>query len=243
MNTKLMMIGALAVACAGRELAAMPTKVETLRSEPTVQKLMASDLAAIKSGAKTRAEVASVAIKLAEETDSEAEKLLLMKGAFSLYVRSGEFDRAVETIEALQTAIPDIPDENVVSIITTSLRNISRSEGKLLYAFLDDIKASPLPVFALAATPLGPYREGPGELNVPVVCGGQVVLPGDLLVGDSDGLVVIPRRDAPALLEAVRQNLAMEQEEIRHMRDGSFGEAQHKEIFTGAFLKRGGSFD
>ena len=141
MNTKLMMIGALAVAFAGREMAAMPTKVETLRSEPTVQKLMASDLAAIKSGAKTRAEVASVAIKLAEETDSEAEKLLLMKGAFSLYVRSGEFDRAVETIEALQTAIPDIPDENVVSIITTSLRNISRSEGKLLYAFLDDIKA------------------------------------------------------------------------------------------------------
>ena len=55
-----------------------------------------------------------------------------------------------------------------------------------------------------------------------MVCGGQVVLPGDLLVGDSDGLVVIPRRDAPALLEAVRQNLAMEQEEIRHMRDGSF---------------------
>ena len=94
----------------------------------------------------------------------------------------------------------------------------------------------------LAATPLGPYREGPGELNVPVVCGGQVVLPGDLLVGDSDGLVVIPRRDAPALLEAVRQNLAMEQEEMRHMRDGSYGEEQHKEVFTGAFLKRGGSF-
>ena len=108
---------------------------------------------------------------------------------------------------------------------------------------LDDIASSPLPVFALAATPLGPYREGPGELNVPVVCGGQVVLPGDLLVGDSDGLVVIPRRDAPALLEAVRQNLAMEQEEIRHMRDGSFGEEQHKEIFTGAFLRRGGSFE
>ena len=107
---------------------------------------------------------------------------------------------------------------------------------------LDDIAASPLPVFAMAATPLGPYREGPGELNVPVVCGGQVVMPGDILVGDSDGLVVIPRRDAPALLEAVRQNLAMEQEEMRHMRDGSYGEEQHKEVFTGAFLKRGGSF-
>ena len=87
---------------------------------------------------------------------------------------------------------------------------------------LDDIQASPLPVYALAATPLGPYREGPGEVNVPVVCGGQVVMPGDLLVGDSDGLVVIPRRDAPALLDAVHRNLSMEQNEMRRMKDGSY---------------------
>ena len=107
---------------------------------------------------------------------------------------------------------------------------------------LDDIQASPLPVYALAATPLGPYREGPGEVNVPVVCGGQVVMPGDLLVGDSDGLVVIPRRDAPALLDAVRRNLSMEQNEMRRMKDGSYTEAEHREIFTSAFLKRGGSF-
>ncbi|MDO4989113.1 MAG: RraA family protein [Eubacteriales bacterium] len=107
---------------------------------------------------------------------------------------------------------------------------------------LDDIQASPLPVYALAATPLGPYREGPGEVNVPVVCGGQVVMPGDLLVGDSDGLVVIPRRDAPALLDAVHRNLSMEQNEMRRMKDGSYTEAEHREIFTSAFLKRGGSF-
>ena len=95
---------------------------------------------------------------------------------------------------------------------------------------LDDIHNSPLPVFAMAATPLGPYREGPGEINVPVVCGGQVVMPGDLLVGDSDGLVVIPRDDAAELLDAVRKNL------------GTYAEEHHKEIFTGAFLTRGGSF-
>lgn len=107
---------------------------------------------------------------------------------------------------------------------------------------LDDIEKSSLPVFALAATPLGPYREGPGEVNVPVVCGGQVVMPGDILVGDSDGLVVIPQRDAADLLDAVRKNLAMEQDEMRRMKDGTYSEEQHKEIFTGAFLKRGGSF-
>jgi len=108
---------------------------------------------------------------------------------------------------------------------------------------LDDIRNSSLPVFAMAATPLGPYREGPGEINVPVVCGGQVVMPGDLLVGDSDGLVVVPRRDAAALLDAVRQNLAAEQDEMKRMKDGTYAEEQHREIFTGSFLKRGGNFE
>lgn len=107
---------------------------------------------------------------------------------------------------------------------------------------LDDIDRSPLPVFALAATPLGPYREGPGEINVPVVCGGQVVMPGDILVGDSDGIVVIPRQDAADLHNAVHRNLAMEQDEMRRMKEGTYEDASHKEIFTNAFLKRGGNF-
>ena len=107
---------------------------------------------------------------------------------------------------------------------------------------LDDIRSSPLPVFAVAATPLGPYREGPGEINVPVVCGGQVVMPGDLLVGDSDGLVVIPRLDAAELLDAARRNLAMEQDEMKQMKAGTYEEQRHRELYTEAFLKRGGSF-
>lgn len=107
---------------------------------------------------------------------------------------------------------------------------------------LDDINNSSLPVFAMAATPLGPYREGPGEINVPVVCGGQVVMPGDILVGDSDGLVVISRHDAQDLLEAVRKNLAAEQEDMEKMKQGVFSQEEHRRLFTGAFESRGGTF-
>ena len=141
MNTKLMMIGALAAICTAHELAAMPTRAETARAEPAVRRLMASDHAALRARKKTHSEVADAAMKHADETASEAERLLLMKGAFSLYVRAGEYDRAIGTIEKMQAAIPDMPDENVVSIIKSSLRNVSRNEGKVLYAFLDDIKA------------------------------------------------------------------------------------------------------
>ena len=44
-----------------------------------------------------------------------------------------------------------------------------------------------IPVYAMAVTPQGPYKNGPGEINVPVSCGGQVVFPGDILVGAGGG--------------------------------------------------------
>ncbi len=105
---------------------------------------------------------------------------------------------------------------------------------------VDDIKVSSLPVFALSATPLGPYREGPGEMNVPVVCGGQVVMPGDIVVGDSDGVVVIPRRDAEKVLELARENLAHEKEEMNEIKKSSHFTEIHKQIFVEDFKSHGG---
>ena len=62
------------------------------------------------------------------------------------------------------------------------------------------IAAGGLPVYATGSTPGGPYKEGPGEVNVPVSCGGVEVHPGDIVVGDEDGVIVIPRRDAERVL-------------------------------------------
>jgi RraA family protein len=60
------------------------------------------------------------------------------------------------------------------------------------------------PVFALGVSPNGPFKNGPGEINVPVVAGGMAVLPGDILVGDADGLVVIRPSDAEELAVKAR---------------------------------------
>jgi len=70
------------------------------------------------------------------------------------------------------------------------------------------IRATGLPVFAAGLVPSSPGKDGPGEIGAPVVCGGVVVCPGDILVGDEDGVVVVPRADAPevaARLGAIRQ--------------------------------------
>jgi regulator of RNase E activity RraA len=50
-----------------------------------------------------------------------------------------------------------------------------------------------LPTYAAGITHLGPYKNGPGEINVPVSLDGMVIHPGDLILGDADGVVCVPR--------------------------------------------------
>lgn len=57
---------------------------------------------------------------------------------------------------------------------------------------------------------LGPYKSGPGELNVPVSVGGMIIRPGDFIVGDDDGVVAFPPERAASLLTEAR---ALEREE------------------------------
>ncbi len=106
---------------------------------------------------------------------------------------------------------------------------------------LDEVKSSGIPVFAKSVTTLGPYREGPGEINVPVVCGGQVIMPGDILVGDSDGIVVIPKDFAIEVLEGAKLHLAKELEETVRMRTGKYTSEEHIKTFTGKFVNLGGT--
>ena len=54
-------------------------------------------------------------------------------------------------------------------------------------------------VYARSATPNGPYKNGPGEINTPVVIGGRLVYPGDIIVGDQDGVLII----SPAIAEQI----------------------------------------
>ena len=141
MKTKLMMIGALAATCAVHELAAMPTAEETRQAEPVVKKLLAPEREALKAGRKSRSEVAVAALKRAADAKTEAEKLLLMKGAFALYVQDGNLEKAAETMNAIKKAIPDLPQESVKNMIEMALIGVPKKEdGSLLYKLLDEAK-------------------------------------------------------------------------------------------------------
>ena len=69
---------------------------------------------------------------------------------------------------------------------------------------IDALSVLDFPLFATGSNPAGPFKEGPGEVNTPIAVGGVAVCPGDLIVGDADGVIVVPLRDAEALLEKAK---------------------------------------
>lgn len=70
---------------------------------------------------------------------------------------------------------------------------------------IDEISQWDFPVYCTGTTPGGPYKEGPGEINVPIACGGVSIMPGDVILGDPDGVICIPRKDAPKIAEMAKQ--------------------------------------
>jgi RraA family protein len=66
------------------------------------------------------------------------------------------------------------------------------------------------PVFARAVTPAGPYKHGPGHLGRTVAVGGVAVAPGDIVVGDADGVVIVPLADAAQVLQSAEDKHADE---------------------------------
>jgi 4-hydroxy-4-methyl-2-oxoglutarate aldolase len=78
----------------------------------------------------------------------------------------------------------------------------------------EELRELGFPVFAVGANPNGPTKFVPGRINWPVSCGGIAVHPGDLIVGDADGVVVIEREKAASLLAPAAQKVAEERARI-----------------------------
>lgn len=77
-------------------------------------------------------------------------------------------------------------------------------EGIVLDGYIrdrDELQKMALPVYARGYMTSGPVKKEPGAINVPVMCGGKSVAPGDLIFGSSDGITVVPRQLIPAVLE------------------------------------------
>lgn len=90
---------------------------------------------------------------------------------------------------------------------------------------IDEIGHWDFPVYATGTTPGGPYKEGPGEINVPVACGGLMVYPGDIILGDPDGVIAIPKKDAAQILEEARKFKAADEKKLEAAKNGTSNRA------------------
>lgn len=86
---------------------------------------------------------------------------------------------------------------------------------------IDALYGLGVPIYATGSTPGGPFKEGPGEINVPISCGNVYVEPGDIVLGDTDGVIVIPRGDAASLLGAARKFSADDKAKFEAAKNGT----------------------
>lgn len=86
---------------------------------------------------------------------------------------------------------------------------------------IDEIGNWDFPVYCTGTTPGGPYKEGPGEVNVPIACGGVSVNPGDIILADPDGVIVIPRNDAEIILKDAKEFMAADEAKLLASKNGT----------------------
>lgn len=85
----------------------------------------------------------------------------------------------------------------------------------------EEIRKGDFPLYAAGVTHRGPYKDGPGEINVPIAIDGMVIQPGDLIVGDADGLLCVPYDDIEAVLAATHKKLDIEKKMLADIAAGT----------------------
>lgn len=112
------------------------------------------------------------------------------------------------------------------SVVGDLLLGIAKNRGALglvtdgLVRDQNDIEALEFPCFAMGATPNSPARNGPGSVGLQVLCGGLPVASGDIVVADRDGVVIVPRSQAPAVIAQLERVRVAEADMLAKVKGG-----------------------
>jgi RraA family protein len=162
----------------------------------------------------------------------------LVGTAFTVRTRSGDnlaIHQALEQIAPGDVLVIDGGGDESRALIGEIMMHIAKSKGAAGYVIdgaIRDVSAfatEDFPCYARSAIHRGPYKFGPGESQVPVTVGGMPVNPGDIVLGDEDGVIAMSPATAGRILPNVRAQMAREAEIIQSIKNGTY---------TGAYAKK-----
>lgn len=151
--------------------------------------------------------------------------------ALTVRTRTGDnlfIHQALDTIQPGDVVVVDGGGDTSRALVGEIMTSIARSRhaaGLVIDGAIRDvaaIAAGDFPVFAKTAIHRGPYKNGPGEINVPISIGGMTVNPGDIIVGDEDGVVAFPPDVAHDLSKAAHRQILKEQEILASIAAGTY---------------------
>lgn len=154
----------------------------------------------------------------------------LVGTAITIKTRPGDnllVHKAIDMAEPGDVIVVDAGGDMTNAIVGEIMLRLARSKGIVGFIIDGAIRDSAafingdFPVYAKGITHRGPYKDGPGEINIPISVGGMLVSPGDLIVGDEDGLAVIPLEEAAEVLVKVRVQEKKEQEIMESIANGT----------------------
>jgi regulator of RNase E activity RraA len=150
--------------------------------------------------------------------------------AFTVKTRPGDnlmVHKALDIAESGDVVVVDAGGDLTNSLIGELMLSHAKKRG-LAGVVIDGavrdsgwIRRGSFPVFAAGVTHRGPYKDGPGEINVPIALDGMVVNPGDLILGDDDGVLCVPYEEVGRVYEATRAKFEGEQKQMAAIEAGT----------------------
>ena len=176
------------------------------------QGIMSSRISSVREGMTFCGQARTVSITHGDNSAIHAALTLMNKGEVLVVDGGGFLDRAVWG-ELMNRSSITIGIEGVV--IDGSVRDIA------------ELRKLSLPVFSAGVNSTGPTKGGGGKIDVLISCGNVATKPGDIIIGDDDGVAVIPLENSEKHYEESIEKIKMEEETIKEINSGK----NHKDIF------------
>lgn len=160
--------------------------------------------------------------------------VLVCGNAFPVRVRSGDnllIHKALDMLMPGDVLLVDGEGDVSRALVGEIMMTLARVRGAIAFVIdgairdVEAFEANQFPCWARGVNLRGPYKDGPGTINCAISVGGMPVNPGDIIVGDSDGLVAIAPADAIRIAQLAHEKVAQERATIAEITGGKYSSA------------------